>query len=392
MKMPSNEQETNESGERKDLQNEIQKNRRSSKSNHRKILSQPEVTRFKKNSNHRTLVVSVLSLGLVITLAIVIDHLFSSLHHRDNPYSDTNTEPAAPSSQRTRTDLGMNTYPLEMPEISSIPEPKDNVSHHPIYLNKAAALKEAPADNYSSERLSSSPNIPSENHDDKSIKQQTEAQDTSEMSKIAKVRRIGLDPNLYIPVDSYIPCTINHRLVSDIGGSISCTIGEDTYSASNRVKLLPAGTIARGTYRTGSLAHGKGRMFILWTELRTPEPNALSIQLKETQATGPLGEKGVSGWVDNHFWQRFGNALMLSTVQDVAAAVSGSVPGTERHTDYTENSRSAAAEMAKTTLENSINIPPTLYLNQGDIIGIITGTDIDFSSVYRLRLRERFYD
>ena len=392
MNTPSNEQEISCPGEREDLQGETRNNREEHKPNTRQRLNQPEVTRFKKNPNRRTLIVSVLSLGLVITLAMVIDHLFSSLNHRDNSNTDNNTESAAPTSQRTRTDLGMNTYPLEIPEVSIPSEPKNNLSPHPVYLNKAAALKEAPANNYDSEKILSSPPARVENHDDKPIEKTIEDQYTSETGKITKARRIGLDPNLYLPVDSYISCSINHRLVSDIGGSISCTIGEDVYSASNRVKLLPAGTMARGIYRTGALAHGKGRMFILWTELRTPEPDALSIQLTDTQATGPLGEKGVSGWIDNHFWQRFGNALMLSTVQDVAAAASGSAPGTDRHTDYTENSRSAAAEMAKTTLENSINIPPTLYLNQGDIIGIITGTDIDFSSVYRLRLRGRLYD
>jgi type IV secretion system protein VirB10 len=66
--------------------------------------------------------------------------------------------------------------------------------------------------------------------------------------------------------------------------------------------------------------------------------------------------------------------------------------GKERNTDYIENTRAATAEMAKTTLDNSINIPPTLYLNQGDVIGIMTGTDIDFSSVWQLRLKKRWYE
>ncbi|VFS87408.1 type IV secretion system protein VirB10 [Raoultella planticola] len=133
-------------------------------------------------------------------------------------------------------------------------------------------------------------------------------------------------------------------------------------------------------------------MFVLWTELRTPEPGSLQIPLTDTQASGPLGEAGISGWIDNHFWERFGNALMLSTVQDVAAAASDAAPGKDRNTDYTENTRAATAEMAKTTLDNSINIPPTLYLNQGDVIGIMTGTDIDFSSVWQLRLKKRWYE
>lgn len=45
------------------------------------------------------------------------------------------------------------------------------------------------------------------------------------------------------------------------------------------------------------------------------------------------------------------------------------------------------ADMARTTLENSINIPPTLYKNQGEIINPVTGQDIDFSGIYTLRMK-----
>ena len=31
--------------------------------------------------------------------------------------------------------------------------------------------------------------------------------------------------------------------------------------------------------------------------------------------------------------------------------------------------------------------PPTLYKNQGEIINLITGEDIDFSNIYTLRLK-----
>ena len=33
------------------------------------------------------------------------------------------------------------------------------------------------------------------------------------------------------------------RFVSDVGGHISCLIGENVWSASNHVKLIPAGTV-----------------------------------------------------------------------------------------------------------------------------------------------------
>lgn len=365
---------------------------------------QPEVTRFKKASSHRTLLVSLLSLGALIALALGGDRFLASLKQRDDKAVETTAPPSASTGQHDRENLGMDNNPFGLfgqdkqetatdnPPIQAAPPSE------PPALNKAAALVDgssSAAESTQRGNSQASQTAPSGSTQSKntSTTPSTEANDANPgVAKVTSVRRLGLDPNLYLPVDRYIPCSMMRRFVSDVGGRISCLIGEDVYSANHHVKLLPAGTVARGIYRTGALQHGRSRMFVIWTELRTPEPGSLQIPLVDTEATGPLGEAGISGWIDTHFWERFGNALMLSTVQDVAAAASDSAPGKDRNTDYTENTRAAASEMAKTALENSINIPPTMYLNQGDLIGIMTGTDIDFSSVYQLRLKKRWYE
>ncbi|MBE5202794.1 hypothetical protein IG612_09280 [Pectobacterium sp. FL60-S17] len=365
---------------------------------------QPEVTRFRKASSRRTLLVSLLSLGALIALALGGDRFLVALKQSDNKSVETPAPPSASTGQRERKNLGMDNNPFGLfgqdkqetatdnPPIQTAPP-----SEQPA-LNKAAALVDgssSAAESTQRGNTQASQTAPSGSTQSKntSTTPSTEANDTNpSVAKVTSVRRLGLDPNLYLPVDRYIPCSMMRRFVSDVGGRISCLIGEDVYSANHYVKLLPAGTVARGFYRTGTLQHGRSRMFVIWTELRTPEPGSLQIPLVDTEATGPLGEAGISGWIDTHFWERFGNALMLSTVQDVAAAASDSAPGKDRNTDYTENTRAAASEMAKTALENSINIPPTMYLNQGDVIGIMTGTDIDFSSVYQLHLKKRWYE
>ncbi|UYA59679.1 Inner membrane protein of type IV secretion of T-DNA complex, TonB-like, VirB10 [Pectobacterium sp. F1-1] len=368
---------------------------------------QPEVTRFKKASSRRTLLVSLLSLGALIALALGGDRFLVSLKQSDDKAVETPAPPSASSGQHERKNLGMDNNPFglfgqdiqqtatDSPPIQTAPPSE------PPALNKAAALVDgssSTAESTQSSNTQASQTAPSgtqrnQSKDTPATTSGTEANDANPgIAKVTSVRRLGLDPNLYLPVDRYIPCSMMRRFVSDVGGRISCLIGEDVYSANHYVKLLPAGTVARGFYRTGALQHGRSRMFVIWTELRTPEPGSLQIPLIDTEATGPLGEAGISGWIDTHFWERFGNALMLSTVQGVAAAASNSAPGKDRNTDYTENTRAAASEMAKTALENSINIPPTMYLNQGDVIGIMTGTDIDFSSVYQLRLKKRWYE
>lgn len=45
------------------------------------------------------------------------------------------------------------------------------------------------------------------------------------------------------------------------------------------------------------------------------------------------------------------------------------------------------ADMARTTLENSINIPPTLRRIRAGYVNLITGEDIDFFNIYTLRLK-----
>ncbi|WJM79952.1 VirB10/TraB/TrbI family type IV secretion system protein [Pectobacterium brasiliense] len=368
---------------------------------------QPEVTRLRKASSRRTLLVSLLSLGALIALALGGDRFLASLKQRDDKAVETPAPPSASTGQHERKNLGMDNNPFglfgqdKQETVTNNPPIQTAPPSEPPALNKAAALTDGPssaAESTQRGNTQASQTAPSgtqrnQSKDTPATTSSTEANDTNPgVAKVTSVRRLGLDPNLYLPVDRYIPCSMMQRFVSDVGGRISCLIGEDVYSANHYVKLLPAGTVARGIYRTGALQHGRSRMFVIWTELRTPEPGSLQIPLMDTEATGPLGEAGISGWIDTHFWERFGNALMLSTVQDVAAAVSDSAPGKDRNTDYTENTRAAASEMAKTALENSINIPPTMYLNQGDVIGIMTGTDIDFSSVYQLRLKKRWYE
>ncbi|MCD9672950.1 VirB10/TraB/TrbI family type IV secretion system protein, partial [Klebsiella variicola] len=204
------------------------------------------------------------------------------------------------------------------------------------------------------------------------------------------VRRIPYNPDLYVPENTAIPCSLDYRFVSDRAGKIRCTIADDIWSASGNTKLIEKGTTATGVYQTGAetgMTHGQGRAFLIITKLRTRQPPYLDIPLVDTRAAGELGEAGVDGWIDSHFSERFGGALLVGMIPDVAAWASDSAGQKDRNTDYTENSRQAMADMARTTLENSINIPPTLYKNQGELINLVTGQDIDFSGIYTLRMK-----
>ncbi|HBT0976073.1 TPA: TrbI/VirB10 family protein [Klebsiella pneumoniae] len=206
-------------------------------------------------------------------------------------------------------------------------------------------------------------------------------------AQLSKITRVPYDPNLFIPENTAIKCSLDRRFISDLAGKLVCTINEDVYSANRNVKLIEKGTAAYLMYKTGTFNHGQGAVFIAATKLRTRKEPFIDIPLIDTQAAGALGEDGASGWIDTHFADRFMGAMMVGMIPDVAQAASGAAKSNkDNQTDYTANSRQAFADIAREAFANSVNIPPTLYKNQGEIITLIVGQDLDFSSIYKLKM------
>ncbi|EHH3086466.1 TrbI/VirB10 family protein [Salmonella enterica] len=206
---------------------------------------------------------------------------------------------------------------------------------------------------------------------------------------LTAIKVLPYDPNLFVPENTAIPCSLDRRFVSDLSGKLTCTINDDIYSANGNVKLIEKGTRASLVYKTGRLKQGQGRAFLIVTKLRTRKQPFMDIPLVDSEAAGALGEAGIDGWIDTHFWERFGGAMMLGMIPDAMQGVSQAAKNNkDNQSDYTANSREAFAEIAKEAFANSVNIPPTMYKNQGEIITLITGQDLDFSGVYRLKMRK----
>ena len=360
---------------------------------------QPAVNKLKKRRRGKATAFLALAAVALIALAWAGNWVYRNLLWQ--PGEDKRQD-AAPQTNRTdyrqRTDLGTQDTEAEAsvpagnrPRITTAPEaempPQLDKAHFLVRRDRSAAATQAPVRTRKQEMTqATSDGQPSETS---STARQNTAAPQPELSPVA-VQRIPYNPDLYVPENTAIPCSLDYRFVSDRAGKILCTIAEDIWSASGNTKLIEKGTTASGVYQTGAetgMTHGEGRAFLIITKLRTRQPPYLDIPLVDTRAAGELGEAGVDGWIDTHFRERFGGALLVGMIPDIGAWASNSAGQKDRNTDYTENSRQAMADMARTTLENSINIPPTLYKNQGEIINLITGQDIDFSGIYTLRMK-----
>ena len=198
------------------------------------------------------------------------------------------------------------------------------------------------------------------------------------------------NPDMVITEGTMIPCTLQTAIDSQLPGLVTCVVPIDVRGSTGNVVLLDRGTKIVGQMENG-LLQGQNRVFVDWTRAETPDHVIVTL---DSPGSDELGRAGLPGAVNNHFWDRFGGALMLTLVQGglqagtLAAAGNGNGNSTSQQAalGFVYAAQSNGQSVANTALANSINIPPTLTKNQGDTVSLIVAHDLDFSSVYRLRL------
>lgn len=182
---------------------------------------------------------------------------------------------------------------------------------------------------------------------------------------------------LLLPKGAFIDCTLETAIDSTLPGMSTCILATDVFGADGKVVLLERGTKLVGETK-GQVQQGAARVFVLWTEARTP--TGVIVPLASPGAD-ELGRSGLPGTVDRHFWQRFGAAMLVSVVNGaVQSAVQSSRGG-----GTVIYSPSASQDVMTEVLKSTVNIPPTVVKHQGDRIAVLVARDLDFRSVYELR-------
>lgn len=175
---------------------------------------------------------------------------------------------------------------------------------------------------------------------------------------------------------SLIRGVLETAIQSDLPGFIRAQVSHEVYSFDGSTRLIPKGSRLIGRYQSG-LVEGQTRVFVVWS--RVIRPDGVSVQIG-SPGTDTLGRAGLSGFLDTHFLKRFGSSALLSILGGATAALGsdGDGDGTDRIVLGTADSFNRSAEIA---LENSINIPPTIFVDQGEPIQVFVARDLDFSAV-----------
>jgi len=159
----------------------------------------------------------------------------------------------------------------------------------------------------------------------------------------------------------------------------TCVTATDTFGVDGKVVLLERGSKLIGETR-GEVQNGSARVFVLWTEARTPTGVVVPL---DSPGTDELGRSGLPGEVNRHFWDRFGAAVLVSVID---GAVQAAAQSTNRGGGAVIYNPATSQDALTEVLKGTVNIAPTVSKQQGDRIQILVARDLDFRTVYELRI------
>lgn len=179
-----------------------------------------------------------------------------------------------------------------------------------------------------------------------------------------------------ITADRYIDCVLVDFVNSMLEGRVTCQIEKNIYGYHGRKILIPAGSKAMGTH--GVLKKvGDERFNITWN--RILRPDGVNIKITKGFTADRVGATGIEGEVDNRNTEKYGGAVLTSTISALAQMA---IP--TENTIQNQVIQSYGTDIGQVTaamLNDSINIKPFATVPMGTRIKIIPTTDIWLKNV-----------
>ena len=192
-----------------------------------------------------------------------------------------------------------------------------------------------------------------------------------DVARASQMRDLGR----VVPQGTVIAAVLETAINSDLPGSVRGVVSRDVRSFDGSRILIPRGSKLIGQYKSAA-AQGQTRAFVVWE--RIISPTGVTIEVG-SPATDRLGRGGLSGSVDRHFFERFGAAILLTTIQAGATALADG----NGSTVIIGGASSQTTQVGTQALQQQVNIPDTIKVAQGVPVQVFVARDLDFGGVVR---------
>ncbi|WP_172840394.1 TrbI/VirB10 family protein [Solemya pervernicosa gill symbiont] len=201
---------------------------------------------------------------------------------------------------------------------------------------------------------------------------------------LAHVRRPPLSP-FEIKAGTVIPALMITGINSDLPGQLSAQVSQNVYNTDSGDHLMiPQGSKLVGRYDS-RVAFYQKRVLVVWNRLIFPD--ASSIELSGMSGSDQEGYAGFEDQVDNHYFQVFGSAILMSFVS--AGAQLSQPDNTNINDDESSSAALSAAlgqqigEVSAEMTRKNLKIQPTIEIRPGYRFNVMVNKDIAFKQPYK---------
>lgn len=181
-----------------------------------------------------------------------------------------------------------------------------------------------------------------------------------------------VDLSRVVTTDRYIPCILIDNINSQLEGRATCMVERNVYGFHGRNLLIPAGSKFMGKHGTLKKV-GDERFNIDWTRLLRPD--GAHVKLTDAYTSDRTGATGLEGIVNNRTWEKYGGALLTSTISAIAQ-MSIASEGNNNTRIAIESYGTDLGRVTSAMLQENINIKPFSIVPAGTRIHVIPTTDI----------------
>lgn len=174
-----------------------------------------------------------------------------------------------------------------------------------------------------------------------------------------------------VPQGTLIPAVLESALDSTRPGLARALVSRDVRGFDGSRILIPRGSRLIGEYAS-DVQRGQRRALVNWSQLLRPDGVTIAIG---SPSADPLGRAGTAAQVNNHFFERFGGAILQSAL-DLGLVLAASEIGGGAFVVVPGNLQGATQ-----VTQQQQQIPPTLTVRQGTSISVFVARDLDFTAV-----------
>ena len=181
-----------------------------------------------------------------------------------------------------------------------------------------------------------------------------------------------------VPQGAIIAAVLETPLNSDRPGLARAIVAKDARGFDGTRVLIPRGSRLIGEFKADS-SPGLRRVLITWNRMIRPDGVAIRIG---SPVADKLGQAGVPGSVNTHFFEKFASAVLQSALT-VGTNLASTLPVGNTSAIYV-GLPNQATQLGQQLIPNASR-PPTVKVKAGAEIAVMVARDLDFAGTPAVR-------